>query len=462
MIVDSIRGRLTAWYTLVLAIVLVAAGLVTYAVIRTQVRRSTDMALTLTTRELIRGLADEAGENGGAVDAATANAVLSAVRDNARAIALFTGDAQPLAVSDTARILDLGRIRARVRNAQTGYDTRRRVRYLLTPVVVARTRFIVVVAQRLDVQDELLEDLRHAMSLAIPIALLVASLGGYLLARKSLAPVAAMSRKASAIGAADLGERIDVQNPRDELGQLATTLNGLLARIEEAFASQRRFMADASHELRTPVAILQGEIDVTLSRELRDPAEYRESLEIMRKSVGRLVRIVGDLFLIARSDAGEVPVQRERFYLDEVVAQTVRSFRTLAAERAVVLREEHEPELPIEGDSDLIQRMLGNLIENAVRHTPAERAVAVRTRANDGSYSIEVCNEGKTIPPAMHEPIFARFVRVDAARGHSPLGSGAGLGLPIARWIAETHGGSLRLERSDDSGTVFVVTLPRA
>jgi heavy metal sensor kinase len=392
--------------------------------------------------------------------------VLSAIRDNTRAVALFTSDAQPIAISDTAvtRLLDLERIRARVRGGLWGYDTRHRMRYQLTPIIIAGVHFAVVVGQTLDVQYELLVDLRRAMALAIPIALLAASLGGYLLARKSLAPVALMSRKAAAMGAADLGQRIDVENPRDELGQLAATLNGLLARIEEAFASQRRFMADASHELRSPVAILQGEIDVTLSRELRDPAEYRESLEIMRKSVRRLARIVGDLFLIARSDAGEVPVQRERVYLDEIAAQTVRSFRTLAAERAVVLREEHAPDLPMEADPDLLQRMLGNLIENAIRHTPAERSVRVRTSATDAAYSIEVHNEGEPIPPAMHDAIFARFVRADPARraAQPPLGSGAGLGLPIARWIAETHGGSLRLARSDNAGSVFVVTLPRA
>src|SRR5439155_258179 len=129
---------------------------------------------------------------------------------------------------------------------------------------------VVVVGQSLAPQEEILGDLRKALLLTIPLALLIASAGGYLLARKSLEPVAAMSAKARAIGASSLGERIEVRNERDELGQLATTLNGLLARLEEAFASQRRFMADASHELRTPVAILQGELDVALSRGDRD------------------------------------------------------------------------------------------------------------------------------------------------------------------------------------------------
>src|SRR5436305_9193691 len=170
-----------------------------------------------------------------------------------------------------------------------------------------------------------------------PLALLVAALGGYVLARKSLAPVVRMSEKARAIGATNLTERIEVANPRDELGELAATLNDLLGRLDRSFSDQRRFMADASHELRTPVAILQGELDVTLSRGDRNAAEYRESLEVMHKTVRRLTRIVRDLFLLARSDAGDIPVKREPLYAGDVVSQTARAYKNLAAERGVAL-----------------------------------------------------------------------------------------------------------------------------
>ncbi|HEV7922665.1 MAG TPA: ATP-binding protein [Thermoanaerobaculia bacterium] len=460
----TIRGKLTAWYTLVLAIVLVAAGVVTYVVIRRQVRRSTDTALALAAREFIRALADEAGETGGVLDAPTAKLVLADFRDNTRVVALLTESGDDVAISESGvtRLLDRQELRRRVRQRAYGYGTSRSrhgIRYLIMPAVLTGRPFAVVVGQTLDVQDEVLDDLREAMAVAIPIALLIASAGGYLLARKSLASVTAMSRKAQAISAADLGQRIEVANPRDELGQLGATLNGLLQRLDQAFASQRRFMADASHELRTPVAILQGEIDVALSRDERDAAEYRESLEIMRKSVRRLARIVSDLFLLARSDSGDVPVRSERFYLDELVAQTVLSFRTVAADRAVRLTEEHEHDLAFEGDSDLLQRMVGNLIENAIRHTPAGREVRVRTTSSGRAYSIEVSDQGEGIPAELHQSVFGRFVRADSARRYHGVGSGAGLGLPIARWIAEVHGGVLDLRRSDATGTTFVVTL---
>jgi signal transduction histidine kinase len=271
-----------------------------------------------------------------------------------------------------------------------------------------------------------------------------------------------MSTHARAISTANLGERIEVANPRDELGQLAITLNGLLSRFQEAFVSQRRFMADASHELRSPVAILQGELDVTLARNDREARDYRESLEIMQKSVRRLTRIVRDLFLLARGDAGQVPLRHERFYLDDVVTQTVHTFRTLAAERGVTLREEHTEDLVMRGDEDLIQRLAGNLVENAIKNTAAGGDVVVRCHRRDGELRMEVQDRGVGIPPELHEKIFERFFRVDLA--HSPAsganGSGAGLGLPIARWIAVAHHGKLWLESSDANGSTFVASFP--
>ncbi len=379
-------------------------------------------------------------------------------------MAVFGVDGGQLAAVAVGRAVDLRTLKERVRLQAFGLSTTvgtHRYRLLLVPTRIGRGNFVLALAQSLDEHDELLADLRYAMAVTIPLALIVAALGGYLLARKSLAPVAAMSAQARAVGASNLGERIAVMNPRDELGQLAVTLNALLARLEESFGSQRRFMADASHELRSPVAILQGELEVTLAREDRDAREYRESLEIMRKTVGRLSRIVRDLFLLARSDAGQVPLRNERFYLDDVVEQTVQGFRTLAAEKGVTLVEEHQADLALRGDPDLIGRLAGNLVENALKHTPAGGEVSVFSTRSDGQLRIEVHDCGRGIPVESQERIFERFFRVDPS--HSPTngagGSGAGLGLPIARWIAAVHGGKVWVAKSDATGSVFVATL---
>jgi heavy metal sensor kinase len=437
----TVRIRLTAWYALVLGVVLAAAGTITYIVVRQQLLRAADQELRQDAREIEAALAEEASENDGALDAATTAAVLHAFDTAERPVSLVRAGA-PL----------------------PAFATRGGFRLHLPRIRVGGVPYVLAIGKSLRGIDDVLEDLREAMLFTIPLALAIASGGGYLLARKGLAPVAAMSAKARAIGAANLAERIEVANPEDELGQLAVTLNALLARLEESFTSQRRFMTDASHELRSPVAILQGELEVTLSRDQRDAADYRDSLSIMQRSVQRLSRIVRDLFLLARGDAGEVPLRDERFYVDETVSQTVHAFRTLAAERNVTLRDEHDPGIAVRGDEDLVQRLVGNLVDNAIKYTPRGGVVVVRCVRADGLCRIEVQDDGGGIAPELHERIFERFYRVDPSRTaiRDGNGSGAGLGLPIARWIAQAHHGSVQLERSGAGGSVFVATLPLA
>jgi heavy metal sensor kinase len=453
MIIDSIRGRLTAWYTLVLAVVLIAAGMMSYAVMRGQMGRATDASLVTSAHQVALALEEEAAENHGTLPLRSANEVLANFRDNDRPMIILGANGSDFAASITTITVDRGELRQRIARRSFGLSSQNELRLTLSPLRIGGSEYFLAIAQSLDEQKELLADLRQAMAVTIPLALLIAAAGGYLLARKSLTPVAAMSAKARAISATSLGERVAVANPADELGQLAVTLNALLERLEQSFDSQRRFMADASHELRTPIAILQGELDVTLSRDDRDAREYRDSLEIMRKSVQRLTRIVRDLFLLARGDAGQYPMRNERFYLDEVVAQTVQGFRTLAAERGVAIAEEHEADLVMRGDEDLVERLVGNLVENAIKHVPSGGHVLVRSSAVDGEMRIEVHDSGSGIAPEVRERIFERFFGAD--------GGGAGLGLPIARWIAEAHGGRVWLERSGVDGSVFVATLAR-
>jgi len=445
----TIRLRITVWYAAVLAAALVAAGGITHAVARRQIERATDASMASIARSLAAGLADEAEENNGTLSPRAADELLAEFRDSDRGIVLLRQDGSELSAQTTpqARALDRALLRTR-----RGFSNVPGARLLVTPSATA----VIAIAQSTGPQNATLAQLRRAMLITAPLALLVASLGGYLLARKSLAPVVRMSAKARAIGATNLSERIEAAEPRDELGELATTLNDLLARLDASFAAQRRFMADASHELRSPVAILQGELDVTLSRDDRDAADYRESLEVMRRSVQRLTRIVRDLFLLARSDAGEVPLNRTAVDLGELVAQTVRAHRTLGD---VALATECGDDLVVSGDEDLLQRMLGNLLENAIRHAPRGSEVRVRCTRAGANARIEVRDRGAGVPAALREQIFERFVRADPARG-AAAGSGAGLGLPIARWIAEAHGGTVALETSGPEGSVFVATLP--
>lgn len=466
----SIRSRITAWTTLVLAVVLIAAAVVTYAVARRQILRATDASMTAIGHQLAASLAAEASETAGRLQVQSANELLREFRDSDRAIVILDASGRELASQPGPVLESLDRtvLERRIQSRAFGFFSvptpEGAVRVSMTPVTITRQSLVIVIAQSLRIAEEDLADVREAMLVTMPLALVVAAVGGYVLARKSLAPVVHMSAEAREIGATSLSKRIEVVNERDELGELAATLNDLLSRLESSFSRQTRFMADASHELRSPVAILQGEIDVTLSRADRDAADYRESLEVMRRSVLRLTRIVRDLFLLARTDAGGVPVERTPLYINDIVLQTVRAYRTVANERAVTLTADCTEDLRVIGDEYLLQRMVGNLVENAIKFTPAGTEVRIRCAPANGTARVEVADQGPGVPLHLHESVFERFFRADPARGAPETrdGSGAGLGLSIARWIAEVHAGTLGIEKYESKGSVFVATIPLA
>jgi heavy metal sensor kinase len=309
--------------------------------------------------------------------------------------------------------------------------------------------------------------LRNALLVAVPFFLLLAFAAGWFLAERSLAPIAAMSERARTITATNLDARLPVANDRDELGELALVFNELLDRLERAFSEleraysqMRQFIADASHELRTPLAAVRGEVQVALKRP-REGEEYRESLGVIHEEAIHMSRIVEDLFTLARADAGERPLDRLPFYLDELVAECCRTLRPLAAEHGVDLAvEPGAGEVEIEGDEGLIRRAVLNLIDNAVKYTEAEGCVRVIVSRDGDLVHVDVADTGIGIAPADQERIFDRFYRVDRARVRSE--GGAGLGLSIVRWAVEAHGGEVAVRSEPGRGTTFSLLLPVA
>ncbi len=291
-----------------------------------------------------------------------------------------------------------------------------------------------------------------------PFLLLFAGVGGYFLARKSLSPIASMGKQAKRITAANLHERLPVSNPNDEVGELTAVFNQLLDRLDQDFEKQRRFMADASHELRTPLAIVRGESEVALQKDRRTVSEYRESLKIVNDEGKRLTKIVEDLFTLARADSGQIKANLREIYLDEIVADCVKSIRTLADKRNIALQFIGE-EMTMRGDESLLRRLFINLLDNAVKYNQDNGRIEV-TASND---EIRILNTGPEIPADQKEMIFERFHRVDktSSRLSESYTSGAGLGLSIAKWIADLHQADLKYSRSENGENIFSLNFSR-
>jgi signal transduction histidine kinase len=269
-----------------------------------------------------------------------------------------------------------------------------------------------------------------------------------------------MAERARKMGVEDLSARLPVANPADELGRLAETFNELLGRVEASMTQQRQFMADASHELRTPVTTTRTAATVALQHPHRDEREYRDTLEIVEQQAVRLSRIVEDMFTLARADAGNYPVRTDAMYLDEIIDEVVRAARVVALTKDVGIEVESVQSAALTGDEELIRRLVGNLLDNAVRHSPRGSVVRIDLKNASGRYVISVSDSGPGIPPENQPYIFERFYRADSSRSRTRPDPGAGLGLALSRWIAKVHGGDVMLSRSSSAGSTFTVVLP--
>jgi len=449
----SLRARLTIWYSLVLLAVSAAFGAVVVwqqgRIGMRRVDRELD-ALTITLENVLR---DELTETDAPADAAAEANRTMAVAD--RALAILDARGRTLAASWHGLTLNEPAALRGEPAAWTAATPGGAWRVHVRPMGSDDRTFLLVAGAPLADMLREQREATEAMWVGLPVVLLLAAAGGLWLASIGLQPIARMARRAEAIapvGMEDLGE----SDRRDELGRLARAFNGLVARLRQVLETQRQFMADASHELRTPVSVIHTTADVTLAQQGRDESEYRDALATVGAEARRLGRLVDDMLVLARADAGGYPLRREHLYLNELVADCRRTVDLVARERGVTIRASAAQEVPFCGDDGLLRRMVLNLLQNAVAHTRSGGAVTVDVVPDDHRVSVRVRDEGEGIAEADRGRIFDRFVQLDAARRHA----GAGLGLPIARWIAEVHGGSLELEESGRGGSTFRVVLP--
>ncbi len=320
---------------------------------------------------------------------------------------------------------------------------------------------VLQVSAPLESRDRLLGGVALFVSLAV-VAISLASFGGaWWLADRTLGPVRRVTEQAEEIGGGTLGRRITAHADTEEYERLVQVLNGMLARIDHAFEAQKRFTADASHELRSPLTALRGEMEVALRRD-RSPDEYRRVLTSALEEVERLSRTAEDLLILARSDAGVMEPRLRVVDLGDKVGGVVERLRKLSEGKGLRLSAELEPGVQVVGDPDLLGRLVWNLVENGVKFTSDGGSVEVVVgRLGDGGPVLEVRDTGPGLDEDDLERIFQPFARGDLARGRSPDTPGTGLGLTMARAIAELHGAELHVSnRSGEPGAVARVRFP--
>jgi len=472
----SIRARFTGWYLVVLATLLVFLSLGLYQHVGFTLRRDLDAGLRHRAEQLAatpnigqnvrEGRFEEAlGELIALYTPSEDTYVVSATREFAQVVDLAwvetaaagtpvfatvtTAEGQALRVYVT-QIADVDR---RLPPPPPGAPPARE--RAATPEDLGES--VLVVSRPTDIVVSALGALRATLLLAVPLTLLVAAGGGLFLARRALGPVDRMTAVAREIEETDLSKRVEVAT-EDELGRLARTLNAMLGRLERAFQRQRQFTADASHELRSPLAVIEAETSLALRKE-RKEEDYRSALETIAEETSRLTRLIDQLLELARVDASRQTAPDTPVDFSELARETIEAMLPLAEEAGNRLLVDAPLPAEVLADPGSLRRLLGNLVGNALRHT-TDGSVTVSVREGRDAVELSIVDTGEGIPSEHLPHLFERFYRADAARTRGQ--AGAGLGLAICKQIVAMHGGEIDVESEPGAGTTFTVRLPAA
>lgn len=452
----SIGARLTAWYSLILALSVCLFGAFAYFAMRHSIRSTIDAELNQRVQAVLdiiradapsgeaalqdefRELADSEGSDARLRVAHEGGTIIWASPEMQDAV-------QPRHAQATSRPFT-----ARIRGA--------RFRLFRESVQVGGARYDIEAAASTQQFDRSLEQFRVLLYALGPAFLILAALGGHWLSRRALAPVDQITQAARNIGAQDLSQRLAVPHTSDELQRLTHTLNEMLSRLETAFQRVTQFTADASHELRTPVSVMRTNAEITL-RKPRSEAEYREALTRILEESEKVSRLIEQLLQLARADSGSAALQMARSDLNAALQNACREAGVLAEAKHLQFSQSiPEHALWVQGDSASLERLFMILLDNAVKYTPSGGLVEVRLASDDGVAVASIRDTGTGIAPEDIGHVFDRFYRADRARSRES--GGTGLGLAIGRWIAEAHRGEIRVESEPAKGSTFHVRIP--
>ena len=456
MWMKSLRLQITVWYVAFFSLLFLLFGLFLYGMLAKSLQKRVDEAIASQVNTAAAMFEDEMVESKDDA-AASAHEVSLNMRLHGGLVAVLAGSrlleaSAPIHPHELAAIArQNGSVVAATLEGQPARAARHYSK-------VNGSDYLIVTAEPLDVVARDLRVVREVLLVAMPFLIALAGIGGYLLAGRSLAPLGWMAEQSRRISGENLHTRLEIGDAALELAALAESFNELLSRLDQTFESMRRFVADASHELRTPISVIRGEADVALGHE-RSPAEYRESLAIVLDESRRLSRRGDDLLNLARADAGHVKLQVREFYFNDLLAECCRSVQALAGARGIKLECRCAEDVVYRGDEELLRRLVVNLLDNAIRYTPPRGQVKASLSARGGELRIQVSDTGAGIPKDAVPHVFDRFYRADEARSRQD--GGFGLGLAIVKWIAESHQGGVDLDSRPGQGTTFTVTLPR-
>lgn len=324
--------------------------------------------------------------------------------------------------------------------------------------------FYIQIGLNLGAFDTSRSNLQRIFLIVIPFGMLAAGLASWFIARRSLAPIRKIAREAQELTAARLDRRMQLPQARDEVGELVITINQMLDRLEAAFIAQERFVADAAHELKTPVAVLLGELQV-FRQKPRSPEEYDRYMTGLLDEMRRLAQMIDSLLTLARADAGLPLASTEAVSINETATDVVQRWQRIAEEKGIrlvlslAMPSGDEPDPLVKGDADLLESLLGNLVQNGVRYSPAGESVEVKVSIEGQIVRVSVRDRGAGIPQQHMDRVFERFYRIPRVEEGV---NGTGLGLAIAKGVTRLHGGNISVSSREGGGCEFVVELPLA
>jgi len=478
----SIRFKLTLWYVLILGILLISFSSFLYLTLSKSLYRDVDNKLSSLAKLIASESASPLSKFGfGNIDQVLENSMN--LKPVGKFIQVFDESGKIGGKSGNLKNLQLPISLNALKNASKGlvtFETNRSfentpLRIITFPVVENNhVTKIVQIASSLEEVEEVLNTLFIILMVTVPLALMVASLGGQFLAHKALKPVDHITQTARMITSQNLNQRIIPPRVQDEISRLIETFNEMISRLDQSFRQIKQFSSDASHELKTPLTILKGEVEVMLRKE-RTPHEYQQILKSNLEEINRMSQIVEDLLILSKTDTGEIRLNKEDIsltgILNEVVAQMDRLAKT---KRLHLSTSNHHQDIHIFGDALRIRELFINLIENGIKYTEEGGSIHIglekESELSVGNQSdwmkrgkgqfakIIVADTGIGIAKENLGKIFDRFFRVDKARSREQGGSG--LGLSICKWIVEAHQGEIKVESELGKGSSFTVILP--